>query len=61
MQDVQPSSALKLSPIPQLLHRMNKHGELLSGKAAPLSLSLSPLLFFLLLGELRATLLQMER
>lgn len=38
MQDVEPSSALKPSPIPQLFPCMNKHVELLSAKAAPLSL-----------------------
>lgn len=38
MQDVEPSSALKPSPTPQLFPCMNKHVELLSAKAAPLSL-----------------------
>lgn len=34
MQDVQPSSSLKLSPKPQLFRCMNKHAQLLSAKAA---------------------------
>lgn len=38
MQDVQPSSSLKLSPKPQLFHCMNKHAQLLSAKAALLAL-----------------------
>lgn len=38
MQDVKPSSALKLTPIPQLFHCMNKHVYLLSGKAVPFPL-----------------------
>lgn len=38
MQDVQPSSSLKLSPKPQLFHCMNKHAQLLSAKVALLAL-----------------------
>lgn len=38
MQDVQPSSSLKLSPKPQLFRYMNKHAQLLSAKVALLAL-----------------------
>lgn len=38
MQDVQPSSSLKLSPKPQLFRCMNKHAQLLSAKVALLAL-----------------------
>lgn len=34
MQDAEPSWALKRSPAPQLLARMNKHVELLAAEAA---------------------------
>lgn len=54
MQDMEPSSALKPSPIPQLLHCMNKH--LLKLLFCPfLLLSSSPLY------ELTAVLQQIER